>query len=190
MKTNDWKLVLGLALLGLMAVSADSARAEGDAAEGGTVSGVLVKKDGATIFVKADGAEEAVKYRPRWKGGNPDQGGGFDKEIEEQIKKIPVTNRVRVTWVLEEGRRVTAIECLKPEDEKGVDEGTVTEVGENFIEIRTADGSYERYLPRWHDGGLDQEMLAKIRNFKAGQKVRVEWVYDERKRVVGISGQE
>lgn len=187
MMTMVRKLALGVLLLGL---AAWSARAEGDAAEGGSVTGVMVKKDGATIFVKADGTEEAVKYRPRWTGGNPDQGGGFDKEIEEQIKKIPVTNRVRVTWVLEEGRRVTAIECLKPEGEKGVDEGTVTEAGENFFEIRNAAGSYERYLPRWQEGGLDKEMLAKIRAFKAGQKVRVEWVYDERKRVVGIGGQE
>lgn len=187
MKTNAWKMVLGVALLGLVA---GSAHAEGDAAEGGTVTGVMTRKDGATIFVKADGAEESVKYRPRWSGGMPKDGGGFDKAIEEQIKKIPVTNRVRVTWVLEEGRRVTAIECLKPEGEKGVNEGTVTEVGENFIEIRTADGTFERYLPHWREGGLDKEMLAKIRNFKTGQKVRVEWVYDERKRVVGISGQE
>lgn len=187
MTTNEWKLALAVLLLGAVAWGA---RAEGDAAEGGTVTGVLVKKDGATIFVKADGTEEAVKYRPRWSGGMPKDGGGFDKAIEEQIRKIPVTNRVRVTWVLEEGRRVTAIECVKLETEKGVDEGTVTEVGENFIEIRTAAGGYERYLPRWQEGGLDKEMLAKIRTFKAGQKVRVEWVYDERKRVVGISGQE
>jgi len=35
-------------------------------------------------------------------------------------------------------------------------------------------------------GGLDKEMLKQIAAVKAGDKVEVKWVFDERKRVVEL----
>jgi hypothetical protein len=50
---------------------------------------------------------------PHWRGGNPAQGGGLDKKMIAELKKIPVKSRVRMDWTFEERPRVEKIEVLK-----------------------------------------------------------------------------
>ena len=47
------------------------------------------------------------------RGGNPAQGGGLDKKMIAELKKIPVKSRVRMDWTFEERPRVEKIEVLK-----------------------------------------------------------------------------
>jgi hypothetical protein len=85
----------------------------------GTVTGVVSAKGDNWIEVKADGEEKARRYVPHWKGGAPAAGGGPDKEMVAEIKKVAVNSRVKLDWEFEERARVVKIEVLKkPEDKK------------------------------------------------------------------------
>ena len=84
-------------------------------------------------------------------------------------------------------------------DEKGADKkggtivGKVTVKGEAFLEIQ-ADGEEKarRYVPNWvggapaQGGGPDKTMLATIGKIKVGDRVRVEWIFEERARLVKV----
>jgi hypothetical protein len=75
--------------------------------------------------------------------------------------------------------------------------GTVVGVlegkGENHIELK-ADGEERarRYVPRWvgglpkDGGGPDKEMVKAIRELKVGSRLRIEWKFEERPRVLKI----
>ncbi len=156
-----------------------------------TLTGLLTARGENWIEVKADGAEKTTRYRPRWIGGLPADGGGFNKAVLEAIHKLRVPNRVRINWVIEEGPRVTGLEVLAPAEKSGTVTGTVTAKGEAWIEV-TANGVADRYAPRWigglpkDGGGLDKAILEVISQAKVGDKVKLEWIYDERKRVVQL----
>ena len=84
----------------------------------GTVTGVVTAKGDNWIEVKADGEEKARRYVPHWKGGQPKDGGGPDKEMVAQIKKIELKERVRLEWEFEERARVVKVEVLKKNEKK------------------------------------------------------------------------
>lgn len=84
----------------------------------GIVTGVVTAKGDASknqnwIEVKADGEEKGRRYVPHWKGGLPKDGGGPDKAMIAELKKVSVSDRVRLEWVFEERPRVEKIEVLK-----------------------------------------------------------------------------
>jgi hypothetical protein len=64
---------------------------------------------------------------------------------------------------------------------------------ESIIDVK-ADGEERprRYVPEWKDGspaqggGFDKEMLKIIKELKVGSRVRLEWKFDERPRVVKV----
>ena len=80
-------------------------------------SGVVVKKEKNSLEVRADGEEKARRYVPKWVGGAPAAGGGFDKKILEGIDKVKVGSRVKIEWVFEERPRVIKLDVLKAPDE-------------------------------------------------------------------------
>lgn len=79
----------------------------------GTVTGTLTAKGENYIHVQADGAEQARKYVPHWRGGAPKDGGGLDKKMLQVIKELKVGSRVRIEWEYEERHRVVKVEVLK-----------------------------------------------------------------------------
>ena len=92
---------------------------KGEEGRKGTVTGVVTAKGDNWLEVKADGEEKARRYVPHWKGGAPDKGGGPDKDMVAEIKKVAVNSRVKLDWEFEERARVVKIEVLKkPEDKK------------------------------------------------------------------------
>ena len=90
---------------------------DGDEGKKGTVTGVVTAKGDNWIEVKADGEEKARRYMPNWKGGQPKDGGGPDKEIVAKIKETPLKARVRLEWSFHERPRVEKIEVLKAKKE-------------------------------------------------------------------------
>lgn len=89
----------------------------------GTVTGVVTAKGDPAknenwIEVKADGEEKGRRYVPHWKGGAPAAGGGPDKAMIAELKKVNLKDRVRLEWVFEERPRVEKIEVLKGEAKK------------------------------------------------------------------------
>lgn len=171
-------LVLAVALV------ASAARAEEP--KGGTVTGLLVAKGETWIEVRAEDAKDAVRYTPRWLEG------GLDPTMVATLKKLVVPNRVKLTWQFEERPRVLAVEVIKPEKTEGSTTGVVTAKGEKWIDIKSETGVTERYTPRWiggnpqDGGGFDKAMLETIKATAVGAKVKVEWKYDERLRVLAI----
>lgn len=112
-------LTTGLLVATLVVATSHAQDGKKDQKEGksaprnGEVTGVVVAKGDNWIEVKADGEEKARKYVPHWRGGNPAQGGGPDKAMIAELKKIPVKSRVRMDWTFEERPRVEKIEILK-----------------------------------------------------------------------------
>jgi hypothetical protein len=79
------------------------------------------------------------------------------------------------------------------EGKKGIAIGTLTDKGANFIELK-ADGEEKgrKYVPQWvggapaQGGGPDKKMLKVIGELKVGSRLEVEWVFEERLRVLGV----
>lgn len=79
------------------------------------------------------------------------------------------------------------------EGKKGTVTGTVTAKGPNWIEVK-ADGEQRprRYVPNWvggqpkDGGGPDKAMVATIKETPVKSRVRIEWEFHERPRVVKI----
>ncbi len=177
--------LLGAALMvGAMLPQANAA--EGDK---GTLTGILTAKGEKWIEVRADNAKEATRYIPNWVGGLPKDGGGPDKAVVEAIKKLRVPNRVKLEWASIEHLRVLSVEIIEPKEKAGVVEGEVTAKGENWVEVKSGDAPAERYSPRWAEGGPDKDALRAIGEVKAGDKVRLEWAYSERLRIVSLKKQ-
>jgi len=79
------------------------------------------------------------------------------------------------------------------EGKKGTAIGTLTDKGANFIELK-ADGEEKgrKYVPQWvggapaQGGGPDKKMLKVIGELKVGSRLEVEWLFEERLRVLGV----
>ena len=112
MNTLRWAVVAVV----VTATGAGADEPKKDAEKKGTVTGVVTAKGDNWIEVKADGEERARRYVPHWRGGNPDKGGGPDKEMVAKIKEVPLKARVRLEWSFEERPRVEKIEVLKKEE--------------------------------------------------------------------------
>jgi hypothetical protein len=106
-------LLLGIFVLG---ASAQEKKKEADANEEkkGKTVGTLTERSDKFIEVKADGEEKARRYVPRWVGGDPAQGGGFDKAMVKAFNQLKIGSRVEVDWVFEERFRAIAVKTLAP----------------------------------------------------------------------------
>ena len=71
--------------------------------------------------------------------------------------------------------------------------GVVTAKGDNWIEVK-ADGEEKarKYVPHWRGGlpkdggGPDKDMVAKIKETAVNSRVKLDWEFEERARVVKI----
>ena len=166
----------------------------------GTVTGAVTAKGDNWIEVKADGEEKARKYFT-----------GSDQAALKAVKGTEVESRVRLDWRFNEVFRVVKIEVLKApgkpdekkvekkddkkgeEGRKGTVTGVVTAKGDNWIEVK-ADGEEKarKYVPHWKGGlpkdggGPDKDMLAKIKETAVNSRVKLDWEFEERARVVKI----
>ena len=81
----------------------------------------------------------------------------------------------------------------KDEPRKGTVTGVVSAKGDNWIEVK-ADGEEKgrRYVPHWRGGapaaggGLDKDMLARMKDTPLNSRVKIDWEFEERARVVKI----
>src|SRR5437588_75933 len=86
-----------------------------------------------------------------------------------------------------------ADEKKKDEPRKGTVTGAVTAKGDNWIEVK-GDGEEKarRYVPHWKGGlpkdggGPDKDMVAKIKETAVNSRVKLDWEFEERARVVKI----
>ncbi|PCJ62126.1 MAG: hypothetical protein COA79_05410 [Planctomycetota bacterium] len=153
----------------------------------GTFKGLLIEKGDKWIKVIKHGEKKPMKLIPEWIGKSPKDGGGLKKDTLKKIKKLIVPNVVEIKWKFEEHNRVLDVTMIEPKKKKGIMKGEVTNLGDRWFEIiNTKTKSRERFFPLWLKGGLDKEIITKIKSLKKGQKVTVKWKYDERNRALSI----
>lgn len=77
----------------------------------GSTEGVvtIVNENWFEIKIKKGEKVRIERFMPHWKGGNPNEGGGLDKEMLKEIAKLKVGDVVTVKWVYEERKRVIKI---------------------------------------------------------------------------------
>ncbi len=74
---------------------------------------------------------------------------------------------------------------------KGVSEGTIVSLEKGKLVLKTNDGNL-LFMPHWKGGmpkdggGLDKATLEKLEQFKAGDQVKIAWVWEERRRIEQI----
>lgn len=103
----------GLVLIGAVAAREDKKKSDAPAKKKGTLVGVVTAKGPNWIEVKADGEEKGRRYVPHWRGGNPAQGGGLDKQMLATFAGLKVGTRIRMEWVFAERARAEKIEVFK-----------------------------------------------------------------------------
>ena len=84
---------------------------EGEGVLEGKVSGL----GDAWLEVQTAGNKK-VKLRAPWRGGNPSDGGGPDREVVEKLGQVSVGDQVAVTWAMPEGKRVMDVRVRKTTD--------------------------------------------------------------------------
>jgi len=181
-------LLAGAALGSAWGLGPALAQEKKDEEKSGTVVGTLTDKGPNWIEVKADGEERGRKYYTL----------GRDQEMVKTIEGLKAGSRVRVEWKFLERNRVVKVEVVKPagddpEKKSGTVVGTLTAKGDTWIEVK-ADGEEKarRYVPNWvggtpqQGGGPDKEIVKVIKDLKPGSRVRVEWKFEERPRVIKV----
>ena len=162
--------------------------------KGGLAFGVVYGKEENSVDLHIEGLKEPQRFTPRTRDG-------VDKEMLESIHKLNRGSRVQLAWVFQDHPRVTKIQVVwsAPESTEHHHKTTVTigeiteKEGGEWLRVREAGGESEKYTPRWiptHDnpreGNLDKDMVRTLEKFHQGDKVKLEWVFDEHRRVIKI----
>lgn len=116
------------------------------------------------------------------------------EKLSDTFSHVFTSNRVRVEWTKNEDQShpiATKISNLRPKTDEGSLVGNiVAKWDDNWIEIKPVEGPLRRFVPRWiggQDGGLDATAKSLIREVEVGSEVKVQWIYDERLRLVNLS---
>jgi hypothetical protein len=160
----------------------------------GEVHGIVAEMDvrqGALVVVDQMG--ERHRFVPRWRGGNPKQGGGFDPAMLRKIRSMRPGHVVEVTWSWEEKKRATAISVVQEGPTEGLYTGRIADLvsHKGMLVVENDDGQ-RRFMPHWRGGapaqggGLVRETIERLHDFHEGDLVEVSWEWEERYRVVDI----
>jgi hypothetical protein len=143
------------------------------------------KKGEPSLMFKSEGAKQAARYLLAAPGS------GVDPKLQPALKSVFPTNLVTLEWNAQDPPVVTGIRVMLPSARTGVLTGIVTErlsQGKDvYIDIKPDGQPTERYMPNWVDGGWNKEVCAGIAATNIGDKVKLRWYYDERRRVVELS---
>ena len=115
-------------------------------------------------------------------------------DVQAALKNVFVTNLVTLQCRGEQDPVLTSIRAMHSRTRIGTVSGTVTAVEPAWKDTLSFDvkpsgtGFTERYVPRWDVAakGVDKTLLRTISGLNVGDKVKVAWYYDERKRATQI----
>jgi len=83
----------------------------------GTFVGEVSKSDAAHRLI-VTGKDGTRHFFPRWIGGMPNEGGGFDKAMMEKLSKLNPGDQVEVKWTMDERFRVLDVKVTKAAPKK------------------------------------------------------------------------
>jgi len=148
----------------------------------GTFDGIILNKGPDFVEFKADGEDVPRRYSPPALPG-----GGLDVQVLDSIKKVVTLNRAKLSWKLQPDGQpaVVGIQVEVPPP-SGTLVGAVAYLQNNCLEVKPDNGPPERFLPRWAAGGPDAAVVQALAKLKVGDKVKVTWTYDNRKRLTAI----
>jgi hypothetical protein len=183
----------GAALAGGMwvalALIADAAKvraaAPGKAAQTGKLVGILVAKSDTEIQVKPEGGGEIEHFLVAPPGGKA------EAKVLAELKGAFIPNLIGLEWrALEDQKVLTSMFVARPKQRTGTVIGTVTGCSgdrDPYVDVKPAPtGFTERYTPAWAGNGFDKDTIAAMGKLNVGDKVKVTWYCDERKRAVKI----
>ena len=169
----------------LQAAEKNSARA--GAAQGGKVFGIVTARTDKDITIKAEGENEAKRYLLAPKGGAP------KADLQAALKLVFPTNLVTFQSQGEQEAVLTGIQAIHSKTRFGTVAGTVVAVDANpkwpVFDVKPASrGHTERYVAAWNPAtkSCDPRLVQIIAGLSVGDKVKVAWSYDERKRAMQI----
>ena len=156
--------------------------------ESGKLTGIVTAKTDKDITVKAEGANKPQRYRLTSQAG-----GAPSADVQAALKMVFVTNIVVLQWQGGQDPVVTSIHAIHSKTRFGTVTGIVAAVDPtskmpSFDVKPISRGITERYVPRWDPAskGWDKGLLFLIAALTVGDRVKVAWSYDERKRAVQI----
>jgi hypothetical protein len=139
------------------------------------------------LSVKAEGETEPKRYLLAPESGTP------KAELQAALKTVFVPNLITLEWQGSDKPVVTSLQVIFPKARTGVLTGTVIGVANKPKEIwfdvkPTGKGFTERYWPQFVGGpdGFDKKMIGTIGELNVGDKIKLGWSYDERKRATQI----
>ncbi len=158
------------------------------AAKSGKLTGIDTAKTDKDITVKAEGTQKTQRYRLAGQ-----EGGGPPADVQAALKMVFVTNIVTLQWQGEQDPVVTKIHAIHSKTRTGTVSGTVTATDPDakmpsFDVKPSGKGFTERYVPSWDPSakGWNKNVTQTIAALNVGDKVKIAWFYDERKRAIQI----
>jgi uncharacterized OB-fold protein len=153
---------------------------------GGTITGVVAEKGENWVRIRPEKGE-AMRLMPKWVGGTEAQGGGLDKDMLSTINKLRIGEKVEAKWIVQERPRVIELTVLeaatKPaepaEGASGTFVGTLVEKGGEWIVVKTDAGESQRFA-------AGAEAVSAVEKLRVGQKVQVEWKFQQRRQIVSV----
>jgi hypothetical protein len=179
--------VLASGLWGGLTLQAEEKK-NAPAAKSGKAVGILTAKTDTEITVKPEGKAEEQTFLLAPPGGTP------SATVQAAVKTLFVPNLVALQWQLQEEQPVvTSIHVIMPKVRTGTVMGTIVTRESTdksvYIDVKPAGQGYtERYWPRFipNQGGFDKEMIQTIGTLNVGDKIKLDWVCDERKRAAKV----
>jgi len=178
------------ALWACLTVQAEEKRTA-PAAKSGKVVGIVTDRKDTFIMVKPEGKQESERFALAAAGGT------VSPTLQAALKTVFIPNLVALKWQRQEEEPVvTEITVVRPKTRMGTVFGTVVahELSEKtkscYFDVKPAGGQgfTECYWPRFipNQGGFDKDMIETIGKLNVGDKVKVDWVCDERKRAAKL----
>ncbi len=167
--------------------AAEKKPSRASARQGEGTFGIVTAKTDKNITIKAEGEDEAKRYLLAPQGGTP------KADLQAALKIVFPTNLVVFQVQGDQDPALTSIQAIHSKTRVGMAAGTVVAVDADpkwpTLDVKpSGPGHTERYVARWDMAAksVDQNLAKIIAGLNVGDKVKITWSYDERKRAQQI----
>ncbi len=180
--------VLAIAFYGASSLqAAEKKPSRASARQGEGTFGIVTAKTDKDITIKAEGENEAKRYLLAPQGGAP------KADLQAALKIVFSTNLVVFQARGDQDPVLNGIQAIHSKTRVGMVTGTVVAVDADpkwptFDLKPSGKGHTERYVAIWNSAtkSADQRLVQIIAGLNVGDKLKVAWFYDERKRATQI----